>query len=69
MVKVKNLLYQPLVLDFGKNSVVRINGRETVEVKDAFIGSPVFERNAKDLEIIAQPKTQPKEATDVKPKK
>lgn len=64
--QVKNLLHQPLELDFGKSAVIRFNAREVKEVPDKYESHPTFQRNAKDLQVIAKPKTaKDKVNTDV----
>ena len=67
--KVKNLLFQPLELDFGKGEVVRIVGREQVEIDDKFASHPVFLRNAKDLQVITKPKVVKEKANDTQTEK
>lgn len=69
MAKVKNLLHQPLVLDFSKDYTVRFNARETKEVNDKFVKSDVFKQNEKDLLILAEPQVVKETTTDTKTKK
>lgn len=62
--KVKNLLHQPLELDFGKDeAVIRFNARETKEVPDKYADHKVFKRNEGDLQVLAKPKTAKETAT------
>ena len=68
-VKVKNLLHQPLVLDFDKDNVVRLNARAVGEIDSKFINSPVFLRNEKDLLILAEPQVVKEATSDTKEKK
>lgn len=64
--QVKNLLHQPLELDFGKSDVFRFNAREVKEIPDKFEAHPTFQRNSKDLQVIAKTKTtKDKVNTDV----
>jgi hypothetical protein len=69
MAKVKNLLHQPLVLDFSKDEVVRFNAREVKTVKDGLLKTPVFKRNEKDLLILAEPQVVKEIVSDTKTKK
>lgn len=62
--KVKNMLFQPLELDFEKDYVVRLNARDEGEIKDKYVDHPVFKRNKKDLQILTQPKAKKEKATD-----
>jgi hypothetical protein len=69
MAKVKNLLHQPLVVDFGKNiGSIRFNPRETKSVKDNLLKHPSFKLNANDLQVLVEPKIVTKEVTDKKKK-
>lgn len=69
MAKVKNLLHQPLVLDFGgKIGSVRFNAREIKPVDDKLLEHPSFKLNAKDLQVLVEPKIVTKEASDKKNK-
>lgn len=62
--KVKNLLHQPLELDFGKGeAVVRFNARETKEIPDKYAEHKTFKRNENDLQIIVKPKAVKETAT------
>lgn len=67
--KVKNLLFQPLELDFGKGEVVRILAREHAEIEDKFANHTAFLRNEKDLQIVTKPKVVKEKALDVQPEK
>ena len=68
MAKVKNLLHQPLILDFGKE-VIRFNAREEKTVKDDYLTTPTFKRNEKDLFVFVEPQVAKDAAVDTKPKK
>lgn len=66
--EVKNLLHQPLELDFGKE-VIRFKAREIREVADKYANHEVFKRNASDLHVFAKPKAVKEKAIDVQTKK
>lgn len=66
--KIQNLLYQPLELDFGKGSVVRIGSRGEGRVPDKFRDHPVLKRNEAAIRIVAQKKPAKEKAIDVEPK-
>lgn len=69
MAKVKNLLHQPLILDFSKDYSVRFNAREVKDVKDSVLKTDVFKRNSKDLLVLTETKAETEATTDKKPKK
>lgn len=65
MAKVKNLLYQPLVLDFKEISV-RFNSREIKEIDDKYLKTKEFKRNAHDLLVLKELDPLPKQENEVK---
>lgn len=67
--KVKNLLHQPLELDFEKDEVIRFNAREIKEIPDKYAEHKVFKRNENDLQVIVKPKVTKEKATDPQPEK
>ena len=67
--KIKNLLHQPLELDFGKGEVIRINAREARDIDDKYASHEVFLRNSGELLVITKPKVVKEKATDVQPEK
>ena len=62
--KVKNLLHQPLELDFGMDEVIRLNAREVKDIDDNYATHKVFLRNAKDLQVLVKPKAVKEKASD-----
>lgn len=67
--KIKNLLHQPLELDFGEKEVYRFNAREVKEIPDKYANHKVFKRNEKDLLILVKPKATKQNATDTQTQK
>jgi hypothetical protein len=69
MANVKNLLHQPLVVDFGKGKgSIHFKARETKPVDEKLLDHPSFLRNKRDLQILVEPKIVTKEVTDKKKK-
>jgi len=57
--KIRNMLQQPLELDFGED-VYRISATETGEIDDKYKDHSVLERNAENIQIFVE-KDKPKE--------
>ena len=66
--KVKNLLNQPLELDFGKE-VYRFNAREEKDIPDKYVENRTFKRNEKDLHVLVKPKITKEKASDTETEK
>lgn len=49
--KVRNLLYQPIELDFGKD-VYRFNAGETIDIPSKYKGHATFKLNAKAVTVL-----------------
>ena len=67
--KVKNLLHQPLELDFGPKAVYRMEARAEIEIPDKYAEHKTFKRNEKDLDILVKPKASKAKDTDTQTEK